>query len=691
MYSENEEYFKREALLRLLRIKDSDLRILTLVQGKEAVDRGIHIGGAFSAMIPLVSLYYGTVMRFNPGAPLAPAQDMFVLSKGHAVAALVSILADTGYIDPGMLKNTRSMESLINGHPGPLIPGIPLATGPEGHGLPVAQGFAIAGKMEPHFDVFALTGDGEIQAGMIWEAVMYSGKNRLDNLCLLVDKNEGQLDNPRSLAFPMPRVEEWFSAFGWRAWPVDATEYGGVLEALRRFKFGPRDGRPTAIICNTKKGWGGLSSFCVGHKVELPEALAEQELVLQKERRDKRVAEFFDILVAMEERGLGDLVLETEALAEAMNYGLSRDLRTLVSRTRSYPKTTPEKKSKAIPFDPAKLPVLEPTKEYAASWVLTECMKEYGKSGRVATVDADLASTSGLEQGLSWADSRKALNVGVAESNMLCVGEAFAILGYNTWVSTFCPFFDWRVMRRIAIGYQERKEVINAEGWLAEGHNLDLVFLATAPNFETRTNGSTHMGNDDALLFGELAHLKIVDLSCPNQLLGFIRWVMEGNKGLVYARILRAPSKILYGKDYSFEYRRGFLFGEAPDNQAFIVTSGRGVYEALTAAQLLKARGISIGVADMPSADSGLFKKLLDTGKPILLAEQNNGFLLKNLQEEFWNSRGIGGWERVYRANTRDQKGDRQYIHSATYSQLLTHFGLSAELLAERVIKLIES
>ncbi|MCX7026018.1 MAG: hypothetical protein NT061_00710 [Spirochaetes bacterium] len=88
-----------------------------------------------------------------------------------------------------------------------------------------------------------------------------------------------------------------------------------------------------------------------------------------------------------------------------------------------------------------------------ASWVVTGCMKEFGRSGKIATVDADLASTSGLEGGLSWADSTKAFNVGVAESNMMNLGEALAVLGYNTWVSTFCPFFDWRVMRRIAIGY----------------------------------------------------------------------------------------------------------------------------------------------------------------------------------------------------------------------------------------------
>ena len=104
-------------------------------------------------------------------------------------------------------------------------------------------------------------------------------------------------------------------------------------------------------------------------------------------------------------------------------------------------------------------------------------------------------------------DQTRALNVGVAEANMMGIGEAFAILGRQTWISTFCPFFDWKVMRRIAVGHQERLEAIEApDGWLSDGHGLDLTMLATAANFETRTNGATHMGNDDCTIFDGMAH-----------------------------------------------------------------------------------------------------------------------------------------------------------------------------------------
>jgi len=645
-----------EGFLLLLRIKDSDIRILCLEQGRDAVDRGIHIGGAFSAVVPLVALYYGGVMRYSVEEPTRIGQDMFVLSKGHAVAALASVYADLGYFDRSILKNSRSLESILNGHPGPLLPGIHIATGPEGHGLGVAQGFALAGKEDPRFDVFCLTGDGELQAGMIWEAVMFAGGKKLDNLCLLVDLNGGQLDNPRAMAFPMNGVEGWFESFGWNVASVDSSDYGAVLQALREFKGNPRNGKPTAIICRTRKGFGGFSSFCVSHKGDISAELAAQEIGFQERRRRLRVERYREIL--------GSLPPEPGAARAG----------SLVRKA--------EPRDKRVPYDPARLPTLDPSRGYMASWVVTECMKEFGRSGKIATVDADLASTSGLEGGLSWADSTKAFNVGVAESNMMNAGEALAVLGYNTWVSTFCPFFDWRVMRRIAIGYQERTEVIESGGWLSGGHNLDLTFLATAPNFETRTNGSTHMGNDDSLVFSEIAHLKIVDISCPNQLIGFMKWIMEGNKGLVYARIMRAASAVIHGPDFAFAYGTGYRIRGGADDEAVIVSSGRGVHEALSAAALLEREGIRTGVIDMPSFDPKLMTTLLKSGKLIIEAEQNNGYLYKMTRELLFAEEGTG---RVLPINALGPNGERQFIHSATYDQLLDHFGLSPAEIAQTI------
>jgi transketolase N-terminal domain/subunit/transketolase C-terminal domain/subunit len=678
----------RHALVPLLEIKDSDIRISVLEQGRDAVDRGIHAGGAFSAVVPLVALYYSGFFSCDVENPTRAGQDLFVLSKGHAVAPLASIYVDLGYVDRDVLKNSRSVESILNGHPGPLLPGVLISTGPEGHGMPVAQGFAIAGKMAPVFDVFCLTGDGELQAGMIWEAVMYAGAKGLDNLCVIVDKNEGQLDNPKALLFPLPAVDRRFESFGWRAFNVDGKGYEGILEALRRFKADPRDGRPTVIVSATVKGWGAFSSFLCGHKVELPPEIVAQELELQHARREARVVQFLELLSKWEGTREGrEACSHIREAAEGMNLRIDAEAGRVQRVEPPVKLARAAARLRRIPYQADELPKIQKGKEYPASWVITEAMRVFARSRRVASVDADLSTTSGLEAGVGWVDVGKALNVGVAESNMMCVGEAFAVLGYNTWVSTFCPFFDWRVLRRIAINFQERMEVIQSGGWLSEGHNLDMTFLATAPDLETRTNGATHMGNDDSLLFGQLGHLKIVTLCCPNQLLGFLRWVMEGGRGLLYARILRAPARALYDGDFSFEYGKGYWLAKKPGDRAYLVSSGRGVHEALQAVALLEAKGMPVGLIDMPSVDETLIGELYESGRSIYVAEQNNGYLVDSFRKVLWRKYGTVLPGRISGINTLDSNGRPQYIHSATYGQLLHRFGLSPELLAERIAR----
>src|SRR5450755_3265381 len=118
-----DDFRLRQAILRLLAVKDSDVRLLTLQQSRDAVDQGLHSGGAFSATIPMVALFYGGFLNLNINDPTSVPQDLFVLSKGHAVATLASIYADLGYFDRSLLKNSRSYESTLNGHPGPLLPG----------------------------------------------------------------------------------------------------------------------------------------------------------------------------------------------------------------------------------------------------------------------------------------------------------------------------------------------------------------------------------------------------------------------------------------------------------------------------------------------------------------------------------------------------------------------------------------
>jgi transketolase len=695
MIESNQTLF-RMGLLKILEIKDSEIRIMTLQQARDAIDKSIHMGGAFSAVIPLVALYYGGTMGYDVANPTRRGQDMFVLSKGHAVATAASIYADLGYYNRSVLINSRSRDSILNGHPGPILPGFHISTGPLAQGLSVAQGFALVGKRNPHYDVFALTGDGELQEGIIWEAIMYSSYRKLDNLCVLIDKNAGQLDDTKQLIFPLLDLDKRFACFGWRVFNVDGTQYGPVLEALQAFKYGPRDGKPTAIICRTRKGYGGFSSFMTGHKVVLPDAMTDQEMMLQKQRRAERAEEFINFFNELSKKEDGAVVRENLVVsANKMNLEIviknneAIDVRQIKCLVKT--KTAPPR-NKKIDYAADQLPKLDKTKEYRASDVITAAMKVFAKDPHVVSIDADLASTSGLEAGVGYVDTSRALNVGIAEPNMMNIGEAYAAMGFNSWISTFCPFFDWRVMRRISIGYQERLEAINAKGgWLSNGHGLDITFVATAPNFETNTNGATHMGNDDTQVFGGIAHLKIIDVSCPNQLLGIMKWIMEGDKGLVYVRIMRAASSVIYDDDFKFEFGKGYILKESAEEKAIIISSGRGVHEALATADELETSGVKVGIVDMPSIDEKLLLDLYNSGKLLVIGEQNNGFIWSGLQQALFKHKKSFDVSRLFPINCLDADGRPQFIHSATYKELIHQFGLAPTQMAETIKERIKA
>lgn len=612
------------------------------------------------------------------------------------VAAMASIYAEPGYFDQKMLHGSWSHHSLLNGHPGPVLPGVHIAIGPMGQGIGVAEGFAIAGRTSPRFDSYAMVGDGELQEGSCWEAVMYAGQNHLDNFCVLVDRNNGQLDVHNRTLFPMPNLNEVFQSYGWQTFDVDATQYDGVVAALEQFRFSTRNARPTAIICNTTKGYGAFSDFMNKHKVTITEALIVQEMELQRERRAERVAEFLkhleDAERSVEGREAGDLLLDA---ARGMHLDVDGMFKgTLPAIVGPVLTKRVPARDKEIKYEAALLPKFDNARQFSAAEVLTGAMKVFARDSRVVSIDSDLASTSGLEAGIAAVDQRRALNVGVAEANMMLIGEAFAALGSNVWTSTFCQFFNWQVLRRIAVGQQKRVEAMESrDGWLSEGHGLDITFLATAANFETRTNGATHMGNDDNTTFDAVGQLRIIDVCCPQQMLSIMKWIMDGNKGLLYVRLMRTGSAVLYDEDYVFEFGNAQILRQSDDDSVAVISSGRGVHEALAAAELCAISGVGVTVVDFPSVDEVLLLELYNSGKELLFAEQNNGYLWQNFLKVVYRNRDVatGSLQRVRTVNTLNVEGRPQFIHSATYEELIEAFRLTPARIAKVVEEAVRS
>ena len=666
----------KDAWVCLLQTKETQLRISMLEQGYSAVDRGIHAGGAFSALIPLVALYYGGYISFDAKRPTKEDLDVFILSKGHAVAALASIYADLGYFAASILENSRSCDSLLNGHPGPILPGVPVSTGPLGQGIGVAQGFAMEGRGK--FDVFSLTGDGEMQEGIAWEPVLYARHAGLENLCVMVDCNNGQLDRSDELLYPSNRaLAKQFKAFGWNVFEVDARSPEGILQALDEFKYGRRNGRPTAIMCLSRKGEGSFSNCFNQHKITLSEGVYISERALQKnelKRREERLSAMYGRLDAGPQKLLGDI-------ARGMNIALS-ETGIGYEQAEAVCARAP-KRDKTIKYEEDTLPKFKKGGQAVCLDVVRECMKVFAKDERVVSIDSDLSSTSGLVAGIGYVDKHRGINVGVAEANMMNIAEAYAVLGYNVWTSTFCPFFNWQVMRRIAVGQQERMEDIESRsGWLNEGHGLDITFLATASNMDTVTNGATHMGNDDLMVFDTVSGLSIIDISCPQQLVGVMKWIMEGNKGLMYVRMMRAGSAVLYDDDFGFQIGKGYSLTE--EGSIVLISSGRGVHECLGAHDILRGEGTSAQVIDMPSFDGGLLAEMLKQGKKLLFAEQNNGYLARRFYEYAAFSKLPLPPGQVYVSNLLDKSGRPQFIHSGTYPELTKRYGLDAKSIAAK-------
>jgi transketolase len=181
---------------------------------------------------------------------------------------------------------------------------------------------------------------------------------------------------------------------------------------------------------------------------------------------------------------------------------------------------------------------------------------------------------------------------------------------------------------------------------------------------------------------GARLHSRVGDFrGKQEQLLGIMKWIMEGNRGLIYLRVMRAHSAVVYDQDYVSQFSKGHVLRESPDDTAIIISSNRGVHEALAASAL----GERIGVVDMPSIDEELLLRLYDSGKRLCFTEQNNGYLIDAFVKILYRQKKPCDWDRIVAVNTLDAGGKPQFIHSGTYEELLEAFHLSPAHLLQRL------
>lgn len=214
-----------------------------------------HLASSLSCADVLTAAYWH-VLNVDPADPKNPLRDRFILSKGHAAAALYATLAMKGYFALEELETFCKDGGRLAEHPpANLLPGVEAATGSLGHGLPLGCGMALSGRIKGEtFRVFALLSDGENNEGSVWEAAMFAAAQKLENVCVIVDYNKWQATARSDETLMLAPLREKWQAFGWDAHEIDGHDVGALTEAMQRVPNG--SGKPVALIANTVKGKG---------------------------------------------------------------------------------------------------------------------------------------------------------------------------------------------------------------------------------------------------------------------------------------------------------------------------------------------------------------------------------------------------------------------------------------------------
>ncbi len=225
--------------------------VLTATHGAKAG----HLGGSLSAADVFTYLYFRE-LNIDPSRPKKVGRDRFVLSKGHTAPGLYAALAYRGFFPVDDLPTLRHIDSYLQGHPNmDTVPGVDMSTGSLGQGVSCACGMALGLKKQGSAArVYTLLGDGELQEGQVWEALMFAAHYRLDNLCVLIDHNGLQIDGPNEKVMGLGSIPDKLRAFGLNVFQIDGHDFQAMekaFDAVRQVK-----GKPSAIVLETTKGKG---------------------------------------------------------------------------------------------------------------------------------------------------------------------------------------------------------------------------------------------------------------------------------------------------------------------------------------------------------------------------------------------------------------------------------------------------
>ena len=539
------------------------------IQATTAAGSG-HPTSSMSAAEIMATLFFA-VMRHDPQHPENPANDKFVLSKGHAAPVLYSTWAELGYFPREHLLTLRRLDSDLEGHPTPVLKFVAVPTGSLGQGICVALGMAISARISGvGYRSYALLGDGETAEGSVWEAAEAASFHKVDNFCAIVDVNRLGQSQPTMLQHHMDVHQARWSAFGWKAIVVDGHNVAELLDAFEAAKA--TKGQPTVILAKTRKGKG--VSF-------LEDKEGWHGKALKKEEAEKAIAELQKQFVPVN-----------------------------APKAKPQPPASSSGPQSPAPYKRISAPQYQLGKDVATREAVGQALAEIGKlNAHTVCFDGDVKNSTFTEFFQKIAPERFVEGF-IAEQNMVGMAMGVAATGKIPFAATFACF-----LTRAA-------DFVRLAG-LA---NSNIKLVGTHVGVSIGEDGASQMGLEDLSLFRALADSIVL---YPSDAVS--SWyavdLAASQKGLTYIRAGRPKQAVIYNNDEKFQIGKAKVLRQSERDIATVVAGGITLPEALKAYDQLKQQGLPIRVIDLfsvrPVDSETLLRAARETNNTLVTVEDH--------------------------------------------------------------------
>ena len=490
----------------------------------------------------IMSVLFFNTMRYDPQDPGSEANDVFILSKGHAAPLLYAAWAEAGYLAVDDLLTLRLIDSDLEGHPPTTLPFVDVATGSLGQGLSVGVGMCHACRLDGNDRrIYVLMGDGETAEGSVWEAASMAANDGLGNLIATVDINRLGQSAPTMLGHDINAYAERWKAFGWQVLPVDGHDVEALLEAYAKAHASPD--KPSVILAKTYKGRGipCAEDKDGWHGKPIPPGELEDEAIAS-----------------------------LKSQLSGSEFDWQPNLPPAISNGHAAPKP------------PGVSPYSIGGEAVAARQAFGAALEALARlDERIVGVDGDVGNST-FTTDIAKADPTRLFQSYIAEQNLIGVALGLACRGKIPFAASFACFLGrgYDFMRMAAISFA----------------NIKLV--GTHAGVSIGEDGASQMGLEDLAMACAEPNYTVFYPSDATSAWRAVE-LSAAVKGPVYIRVSRPKTSILYGPDEFFEIGKAKVLKSSPQDKVAIVAAGVTLYEALEAVEQLAVEGINARLIDL--------------------------------------------------------------------------------------------